>query len=467
MGNRGLRIMTYTAMAVLSAALIGACAWGVGQKKEAESYRHAAEGMYQRAYSELLDGLSEMEVTLEKLLITNSKKQTVLMLNDVSKLSGSCSSLMGQVPSAHPDSADMNSFIIRVGDYAASLTNRILGGGAISDEDHSQLEKLLASCSRIASELEQSINDGTVSVALMSTDGYYTASGADEAVSANADMNGEEGDTTGETEEFPTLIYDGPFSEAAEKAEPKGLSGEEMSEEQALEKAKEYVEKCIGTGISLEFAGASEGRIASYDFYGTTEDGKSVDLSVTKVGGMLHWLRTGSAGDEEGKPDDEGMIDEYKNAAHEMLKALGFEGMEATYAQYYAGSVLINFAATCKTEGGESVILYSDLIKVWVDRETKKAVGFDARNYIFSHTERSLAAEMISIDEARGSVSPLLTVESERLALVPETPERETLCYEFKCTLGEQYYIIYIDVVTGDEVKIFKIIDSSDGELTV
>ena len=136
--------------------------------------------------------------------------------------------------------------------------------------------------------------------------------------------------------------------------------------------------------------------------------------------------------------------------------------MRATYAQYYGGCALINFAAT---QG--DVILYSDLVKIWVDRETCGVIGVDARNYLFSHTERTLNAPSISMEEAEGMLSENLTVKDRALAFIPITPQTERLCYEFKGTCGEEEYIVYINAETGEEEQIFRIINTEDGQLVM
>ena len=152
----------------------------------------------------------------------------------------------------------------------------------------------------------------------------------------------------------------------------------------------------------------------------------------------------------------------YRDTALARLNELGYENMTSTYAQYYGGAVLINFAAT---QG--DVILYSDLIKVWVDRDTQKVIGIDARNYLFSHVEREIETPTVTVEEAEALLSTSLTVESRKLALIPLTPETECLCWEFKCKLNEDSYIVYINVKTGEEEEIFQIIDSENGQLVI
>ena len=91
----------------------------------------------------------------------------------------------------------------------------------------------------------------------------------------------------------------------------------------------------------------------------------------------------------------------------------------------------------------------------------------DARNYLFSHTERELPEASVTMAEAEGYLASSLKVMERQLALIPITPETERLCYEFKCTSGNDSYIVYIGVETGEEEQIFRIIDSEDGQLVI
>ena len=51
--------------------------------------------------------------------------------------------------------------------------------------------------------------------------------------------------------------------------------------------------------------------------------------------------------------------------------------------------------------------------------------------------------------------------------MIPLTPETERLCYEFKCTMNGDSYILYIDAQDGSEAQVFRIIDSEDGTLVI
>ena len=149
-------------------------------------------------------------------------------------------------------------------------------------------------------------------------------------------------------------------------------------------------------------------------------------------------------------------------AGKRYLSERGFSSMESTYAQYYGGCAVINYAAV-----QDGVLLYNDLIKLWIEIDTQAVVGFEASNYWFSHISRSLPAPEITAQQAQELLSPALTVQSVRMALIPLTLTDERLCYEFKCTYGEDAFVLYLNALTGDEEEVFQIIDSGDGQLVL
>ncbi len=449
---------------VLAAILVGVAFWGMQQSALAKEYKTTATAMYTRAFTELTDTVNNLHTTLGKLRVAASPSQYVLLLDDVWRLSGAGVSLMAEVPSSHIDTAELNSFVVRLGDYAHALTKKAVRGIPMTEEEQQQLDQLYETSGRIADELNERLMIGDIPVAAITNEDYYTSSyGTEDAQNAagaeNADTAGTGDDGYKEQEGiegFPTLIYDGPFSESAEKQEPQGLSGGELSEEEAMERAKRYA-----SVDTLESYGLSDGAIPSYDFHGTYADGREVDVSVTKQGGQLLSLMSSSVGSAEGVPE-KAEAEKLQDAAEDFLERHGYDDMEATYAQYYSGAAVINFAAE-----QDDVILYSDLIKVWVDRETHEVIGADARNYCFSHRHRQLPMPQISMAEAESMLSSNLKVLSRELALIPITPQTEKLCYEFKGTCGEEEYIVYINVENGEEEQIFRILNNEDGQLVV
>lgn len=430
---------------VLAAALIVTAVWGNGQKALAESYRQNSENIYRRAFTELCDDMANMQTALGKLRVSSSSGQYMLLLDDIWRLSGSCVSLMSQIPSSHIDTYELNSFVVRIGDYAHALTKKALNGEERTDEDNEQLSTLYESCAAISNELNERLSIGDIPTAAITNDGYYE--------SAYGDGNGEK--QSDDIDKFPTLIYDGPFSESSEKREARGLTGDEVSADTARAEA----ERLTGAA-DMTPDGETGGTIPTYDFHATLTDGTEVSAAISKQGARLVWFMGTASGNASGIPD-EARYERLKDAAQEWLGKAGYYNMKATYAQFYSGAAVINFAAT-----KDEIILYNDLVKVWVDMQTETVIGADARNYLFSHEERELASPLISIEEAEARVSVNLDIEERALALIPLTTETERLCYEFKGRCGNDEYIVYIDALSGEEKQIFVIINTENGRLT-
>ncbi|HOG02037.1 MAG: Sporulation protein YpeB [Firmicutes bacterium ADurb.Bin248] len=427
----------------LVVAVVSLAFWGTQQRALADEYKNTATNMYKRAFNELCTDMNDLQTALGKLRVVTSPTQNVLLLDDIWRISGSCVSMLSQIPSSHLDVGELNLFITRVGDYAHALTKKALAGETASDEDRDQLDQLYARCGEIAKDLNDRLSVGDVPVAAITSDEFLTA--VDDTYASTEDES-----------KFPTLIYDGPFSESTQKQEARGVTGDEVD----MDKARELALK-LADIPSFDSEGDSNGKIPAYDFHGTYEDGREVDISITKTGGLLIWLMSSATGTASGIPDD-ATVEELKKAALDWLSAQGYESMKATYAQYYAGTALINFAYV-----ENDAIVYNDLIKVWVDRETRGIVGADARNYLFSHVERDIPAPTLSKEEAEAKVSVNLDIESSELALIPVTPTKERLCYEFKGKCDGDEYIVYIDAETGEEQQIFVIINTENGQLTL
>ena len=431
----------YILPALLAIALVAVSLWAVRQRAQAQSYRTAVEAVYAQAYGELTDDLYELENTLSKLLAVSSPSQYVLLLDEVWRLSGSAVSNMSHMPVSHVDTAELNQFIVRLGDYAHALTKKAVRGGMITEEDSANIAKLRDSCASLAAEHEQKLSAGEIPTG--GEDVYFVQSEENQYKDSD------------DIAQFPTLIYDGPFSESSEKLQPMGVSGAEVDQGTAEQRAERI------TGLDMTFAGENQGQIPAYDFSFSDDSGNWAEASITKQGGMLLYYMSAASGNAEGKPDEE-TGRKYRDTAQAKLNELGYENMQSTYAQYYGGVAVINFAAA-----QDGVILYSDLVKVWVDRENNRVCGIDARNYLFSHRPRELSQPAVSREEAQSMLSANLTVQSHAMALIPVTPETEVLCHEFKCTLGEDSYILYVNAKNGQEEQIFKIIDSEDGQLVI
>ncbi len=463
---------------VLALALAGVCIWASEQQRAAEAHAVQLENhvqtAYRQAYYQLSDNVNDMQTALRKLQVTGSPSQHVLLLADVWRLSGAAAANMGNIPVAHADTADMNAFIVRVGDYAHVLAQRILNGGVLTQDDYETIGELYEAGVRVGNEIKSKLDGDAVPVQALDADGYYGGAepGAEQATGGERGGAANGGEDTGNAgantqtatneksedavSDYPTLIYDGPFSESNETAKPRGLPDGEIDAAKAREIALSY----IGGG-TLQDTGLEAGTIPVFGFAGSDRNGRGVEITVSQQGGAVLWMMAEVSAGEDGVPDAD-TTKRMRDEAKAYLDKHGYAGMEATYAQFYDGVGVFNFAAT-----QNNVILYGDLIKVYVERATGAVCGVDANNYLMFHCARQLAEPAITQEEAAANVSERLQVESVRLALIPKTNSTEALCYEFKGTHGGTSFIVYINALTGTEEQIFEIIDSEDGQLVV
>ena len=113
----------------------------------------------------------------------------------------------------------------------------------------------------------------------------------------------------------------------------------------------------------------------------------------------------------------------------------------------------------------DDVTIYPDLVKVKVALDDGEIVGLDAGAYYLNHHDRNIPEVSIDIDQARDVANHDMTIESERLALIPKG-ENEALCYEFKGTFNDEQYIVYVNAQTGREEQILQLIQTENGTLT-
>ena len=127
--RKGLRrLLTAALLAGLAAAVVK-----MNQSREALDARQAAERTrIENLYHRIDDDLNDVDVSLSKLAAASTPPQSVLLLGDVWRATGSAGAAMGLLPLSHADSCDMSQFVARCGDYAHALMGRVLQGRTLT-----------------------------------------------------------------------------------------------------------------------------------------------------------------------------------------------------------------------------------------------------------------------------------------------------------------------------------------------
>ena len=256
--------------------------------------------------------------------------------------------------------------------------------------------------------------------------------------------------------EYSGLIYDGAFSEHMTSQEPKALTGDDIDEETAKQKAVEFIgqDKCK----EVSNLGLSENAtIPVYDFSITNQNDETINISVSKKGGHIVNMNTNRDITVEAISQEEA-----NDKGKEFLASKGFENMKETYYLKQEGIVTINYAAT-----QNDVVLYPDLIKVKVALDNGEVLGVEITGYLNNHTIRDLSNIKITVEEAKASLNSNLEIESQGLAVIPTEWKSEILCYEFKGKVDDKEFLVYINTENGREEDILIITDTQNGTLVM
>lgn len=400
----------------------------------------------ERSLSTLEACMSSINTNLTKGLYANTTPMLSSMAISLTRDAASAKNSLSALPLSDTQLDNMLKFLSQVGAFVSTLDRKLSLGESITSEERNQLKQLIDVSQKLLSELDtitQGVEDGSVSFKQ-----------AGNTLQKSTDQSMQIGSAFGDAEQtltdYPTLIYDGPFSDHILNQSPKTLEGKsDISKEKALEIASDF----IGIDKStLRFDSETNGVIETYNFFVD-----SINISVCKKGGaVLYLLGSSNAGESVITPEQ--AVENAKN----FLSAKGYENMKESYYSTQDGICTVNFAYE-----NEGVICYPDLIKLSVSLETGNIISFDARGYIMNHTDRPPVQSKISADEAKMSVSDYLTVMSSRLAVIPTDYKTEKTAYEFHCkTPDEQEVLVYIDVLTAKEDDILLLLYSDGGILT-
>ncbi|WP_052446606.1 germination protein YpeB [Candidatus Soleaferrea massiliensis] len=413
-------------------------------------YKLQVENSYQRAVRDLSTYVSNISKTLQKVRYAGTANQLTNLSTQLYREASAAKSCLSQLPVADLHLDNTNKFLSQVGDYAMSTSRQASSTRKISDEERKNFQTLYEFSTKLNSQfevLEQNIDDGTIRL------------GEVKAVmnSLVGDQNSASGVTSGfkDMEEgftgYPTLIYDGPFSDHILEREPLMTKDQkEIGREEARKKAALSAGVEIG---SLRDGTDENSRMPSYCF-----EADSLNVSVTKNGGFTCYM-VNSRVIEEKKLDAKACIEK----AEEYLKQRGIKGLRKTYYEIANGKCVINYAAE-----QDGVLLYPDLVKVGVAVDNGQIVFFDARGYLTNHKTRELKTPVVSEADAKKSLSPNLTVQSVQRTVIPTTGLNEVETYEFLCTGdNDEQVLVYVNTQNAQEEQILILIESENGTLTI
>lgn len=444
LSKRGfIRIITFSVAAI---AVLGVRDYQLMQKHGQATQTISAN--YMKSVEDLASSADKINTTLQKQLYCGTPELQQKLANTLRSDAADAKNALSQLPISELNLGNTYKFLSQVGNYSLSLSEKAASGEELTDEEYENLKSLYEFSEKLCDDmwdLENKISSGTIDLTALQAD---TEAATDEDVPTVDDgfTDFEEG-----FDDYPSLIYDGPFSDNILEKDPEMLKGkDEVSQETAAATAAKALNL---NPEDLTAAAGEEGKMPSYTF---SADG--VYAAVTKPGGYLSYFIKHKA-----SASTVITVNQALKYADEYLASLGIENLSSTYHETYNNVCTVNYAAV-----QDDVILYTDLIKVSVSMETGEILGFDCRGYLVNHKDRTLEEPKVTKENAQANLSPMLNLKSTRLVMIPSDGQSELLCYEFTCTAEDNRHIlVYFNALTGKEERILILIESAYGVLTV
>ena len=335
-----------------------------------------------------------------------------------------------------------------MGDYSLSLSKQNAIGVPISMSERKNVQSLsvyAASLSSKVSTMQDEMNKGRLWIGEV-RNAIESGKNPSSGQSFSATLSKLSQTVT----DYPTLVYDGPFSDHIFQQKAKLIVGKsKVSRANAKKIAASYMDCSVK---ELADNGDENSATPSYVF-ARGED----SIAITETGGFIVYMQ------KSRNVDDEKL--DFKEASAKALKFLTGKVKGSFEQSYYFISdnvCTINFAYS-----KDGVICYSDLIKVGVALDTGEIMSVEARGYVMNHYDRDIPAFKNSEAKARSVLSPLLKLISSHKALITTASLKEVLCYEFICKgVKDEDVLVYVNAGTLQEEQIFMLIKSDDGVLT-
>ena len=406
------------------------------------TYSTQLENVYQRNLYNLNEGVNNIETKLGKILATDNTDLQNKLLIEVTNNTDLAEQSISSLPISQSDFSDSVKFINQVGGYTNTLAKKVAKGNKLTTAEKTSLEEIKNAMSTMREEVGKFIVETRNNYSILQNSLNISENNLNNFTIRISKIKNDDVD-------YPTMIYDGPFSDSQTIVDIKGLTGEEISKEDAMN----IVKNIFSEAKAFDYLDETEGKIATYNFKVETPLNNSLYAQISKIGGHLITLSGTSDSSYLERLD---ML-EGENIALSFATKNGIEDAVCVWKNSLNNNGYFNIAP--KQNG---IILYPDLVKVKIDLSSGEIIGYDSMTYFTNHVNRKLPKATLSESEAKKNLSDNYNFESGRLTLIPLEYSREVLCYEFVGQKNDETYYFYVNAQNGIQENILKVVNTSD-----
>ena len=381
---------------------------------------------------EAINDMRTIEADLSKLMITTDNKVTVQLLSIVALKSSACAQELSKLPAIATGAQNTLKFANQLSSYSTTTIKNFSEGFNFPENFDKQITEFFTTCKQVNDELnilEADILNGNLSLMDIREENQIA-----NGIFASIDEN---------LIEYPSVIFDGPFSDGQERETPKT-----KREPVSKEKAQEFIKSL---GFDCAFEKKIGGQNPLYQF-----KNENTIIQIAKNGGLLY-LIVSDEKDTEPKLTKE----QAQKSAEEFVQKLNLGNVKNIWQEFYGNFIVFNFAP----EINETVI-YPDIFKVKVSLKDGSILGFEGKSYIMNNQERNLPQIKFSKEQAKEKLKEGFLVETSRLALI-SINEKEQLTWEFFGKYNDLEFAVYISATDGQEKTSFRILSTETGQMVV
>lgn len=431
----------------LSAVVITLSIWGAVNAFKLAVAKREIKASNERALTQLGTYLDDISLNLQKCTYCSGEGMLSDVTSKIWRSSASAKESLSEITDGNVELSGIYKFLSQVGEYTLAMKERIAKGEKITPEETEILNKLLNYSEQLSKNVNYLIEqeeNGLLDFEEIKTTLQKEDS---EKMLLSTGLN----DANQSLNDYPTLIYDGPFSDHI--MNKKSVLVEKMkvvTEAQAKEKAADFL-KIKSDGLQL--LSKTNNNLSTYTFYN-----QDYTVSVTQKGAVVVSVLKSQYVSEIKLSTEEAI----KKAA-EYLNERGYTKIKESYYSTTDGICTVNFSYY-----DNGITYYTDLIKVSVALDSGEITGFDATGYVMNHKTRTIPSNVkYTPIQAKKLINENLSVISYKKAVIPTDWEDEIYVYEYRCIdEKKQEVLVYIDPVTGEEEDVLILLYTDGGVLT-